>query len=301
MEIQTKLVKSIADILAKPVKVFQLDLEENKGYFNLLDKWSEKYINLRKATRRESKQSNYVSFRLQVQENLPVSAPGETVKGIDAKSPFNVFYIKEPQGRSFIKELLVPSRRSLADKDVIEIGMSFIKKNKLSKITDKDKLGTPLVISQKLRELGPNIKQGDTLTISQSVEFKREFLGFEVINSKQIVGIHPESREIISYNNIMWTPVDETSGRSMPYISQEEVLEKIDSVFAESKAKYKVTGVKPGMFQTNKVIFPVLAVYMEKPLEEHEGIQKRVLVINLVKGLDLEKEKKDLQRPANVK
>lgn len=301
MNDQTKLAGSIADILGKPMKVFQLDPEENKRNLDLMDKWAEKYINLRKATSRKNKQGDRVTFRLQVRKNLPISPPGEAVEGIDTKSPFYVSYTKEPQKRSFVKEPLVTSRRSLSDKDVIDIGMSFIKENKFCKITDNDKLGTPLVLSRKRYELKSDMKQGDALTISQRVEFKREFFDFEVINSKQIVDIHPDTREIMSYKNIMWTAVDETSGRSMPYISQQEVVAQIDSVFAKSKAKYKVIGIKSGMYQTDKIIFPVLVVYTEYQLEEEEGIpEERVLVINLVKGLDLGKEKKEVRRPTKA-
>jgi len=288
---------AITKILSKPMKVFKLDLTENERSFDLMDKWFEKHIDIKKAISRKSKKKDRVSFKLKVQKNIPVSSTGKALKGVEVKRAFNILYIKEPQKRRFIKELRVPSRRSLPDEEVIKTGVNFIKNNKFCKITESDKIGTPLVISRKRHELRPETKQNNKLTIYQRVELKREFFGFEVINSKQTVDIHPDTREIISYKNIRWTPVDEISGESMPYFLQEEVIKKI-----KPTDKYKAVKVKAGMFQTDKIIFPVLVVYTERLAEKPEGIpEERVLVINLVKDLDLEKEKKDERRPKKAK
>lgn len=288
----------LADILAKPVQVFQLDLKENDRNFNRTDKWFEQYFNFNKATRKQSREGDSVSFKLRLSKNMPVPPTREKVTGVAPREPFNVWYTKEPQRRSFMKELRVPSKRSLPDKEVIEIAEGFIKLNNFCKITDNDKLVEPLVISRKRQELKPDVKEIDKFIILQRAEFKRKFYGLEVINSKQIVDIHPDSREILSYKNIRWTPADEASGKSMPYISQQELIAQIDSAFAKSEVEYKVAKVKAGLFQTDKIIFPVLVVYTEGRIEQSEATPiERVVVINLVEGLGLEKEKRALKRP----
>jgi hypothetical protein len=290
--IAPKIKSTISDILSKPMKLYELDLEENNRIFEHIDNWFEKHINLKEATPTQDKQGGRLSFKILGSKALPILPPGEKVKGVVPKRPFSVLYIKESQKRSFIKELRVPTKRRLPNKDVIEIGKSFIKSNKFCKLTNDDTFGAPLVISRKRHKLGPDAEQEDELTLFQGVVFKREFFGIEVINSKQIVSIHPDSHEIISYKNVRWTPVNEASGKIMPYISQQEVIAKIESRFAKSKTKYKVKKIKAGMYQTDKIIFPVLVIYTE-PIENYEVIPiERVLVISLIKGLDLEEEKK---------
>lgn len=292
----------LADILAKPVKVFQLDLKENERNFIRTDKWFEQHFNFNKASRDQSAEGDSVSFKLQLSKNIPVPPTREKVTGVTATEPFNVWYTKEPQRRSFMKELRVPSKRSLPDKEVIEIAEGFIKLNKFCKITDNDKPADPLVISRKVQELRPDAKDIDKFIILQRAEFKRKFYGLEVINSKQIVDIHPDSREILSYKNIRWTPADETSGKSMPYVSQQELIARIDSTFARSEVEYKVAEVKAALFQTDKIIFPVLVVYTEPHIKQSEATPiERVLVISLVEGLPQEKEKRALKRPTQAR
>lgn len=298
--IDSTIVRQITNILEKPSNVFQLDLKENKIIFDRMDKQFEKYINFKKS--KSIKRDERIMFKLEQKKNIPISPPGITVKGIEPIKPFYVFYVKEPQKRTFMKKIDIPSKRTLPDTSVISVGESFITKNKFCKITTNDILIAPLVISRKRHELKPDIREEDKLTIIQRVEFKRKFFGLEVINSKQIVDVHPDSREIISYKNIMWTPVNETSGESKSYISQREVIAKIDSAFTRSTDEYKVTKVKAGMYQTDKIIFPVLVVYTKPTVDRPEVIpEERVLIINLTKDLDLDKEKKVVKRPTKAK
>lgn len=289
--IEPKIKNTIADILSKPIKVYELDLEENDRIFDHIDKWFEKHFNLKEATRMQNKQGDRISFKLPGSKAPPISPPGIRINGEAFKRPSGVFYIKESQKRRFIKELRVPTRRRLSNTDVITIGKSFIKSNKFCRLTDDDAFGDPLVISRKRHKLGPDGGIEDQSILFQGVIFKREFFGVEVINSKQIVYIHPDSREIISYKNVRWTPANELSGKKMPYLSQEEVISILEKKFTKSETWYKVKIIKPGMYQTDKIITPILIIYIE-PAYNYEAIPiEQVLFISLIKGISLEEEK----------
>lgn len=271
----------IADILSKPVQVFDLDLDENDKIFEHLDRFFGQFTESEGSKSTRTKRRDRDTLRARLPKNIPISPTG---KALVTREPVNVWYIREPQRRTFMKEVRVPSHYSLPEDEVVQIGKSFIVQNKLCRITDKDRLGRHLVGARERQALKLDLKETDKMTISQNVGFKREFLGMEVLNSKQIVEIHPDSGEVISYKNIQWTPVDETSGKTMPYLSFEEVIGEIESVFLKSKVSYKITEVKPGVYQTDKMIFPVLAVYSQRQPERADMVPiKEVLIINLVK------------------
>jgi len=291
----------IINILNAPIKIFQLDLKENTRYFNNIDKWFNKRIKFDNVYSQHKKDKR-ITIKMKLSENIQILADGKTLKGAPAKETFYAWYIREPQRRIFLKELQVPSKQYLPEDDVIQIARNFITNNTFCKITQNDKLCSAVVMSRKRHELKPSITEEDILILFHRVEFKREFFGMEVFNSKQVVYIHPDTREILSYKNIMWTPTDEATGESKSYLKAEDVLAKVKEAFAKSEDEYKVVKVKAGMYQTGKIVFPVLKVNIKRKLHKSEAIPiQEVLIINLIEGLDLKLEKKGIRLPIKTK
>jgi hypothetical protein len=291
----------VTEVISNPIKVYKLDMNENNRCFERIDTWFSQYINFKEAQIKQNRQADHIEYEQYLSKNIPIPAAREKIAGVAARELFTVTYIKEPQRRSFVKAIDVPTKQNLPDKDVIEAGTNFIITNDFCKITDMDTLSEPLVVSRKRHELKSDIQESDKWTIIQRVIFTRKLSGINVLNSKQIVDIHPDSREILAYKNFMWTPVDESSGKHMAYFSPEQILAQIDTAFAEFKDAYEVENIKLYLYQTDKFIFPVLAVYTSQESEVSETLpQEMVILINLVKDLGWPEDTRAIKYPVEA-
>jgi hypothetical protein len=302
VSIDPAIMDQISEILHKPLKTYHSDLVANKSYLERIDRWADHFIQIDKAKQRKSRTQDRVSYSLEMFKNFPILSSGDTVKGLVSNKSFNLFYIKEPRKRKFLKALEMPSSRVLSNQEVIDAGMEFIRRNQFYRETEYEKMVSPLVISQKIRTEGLNRESDDIRTISQSVEFKREIFGYEVVNSKQVVDIHPETKEILAYRNILWTPVAVGSGTLTPYITYDEIVAQLDAMFNGSKKGLEICKVKAALFQGDDMLFPVLIIHSRHRLEGSEGNpEDHVFILSLVKGLELNKNKDELIYPAQVK
>jgi|GEM_PF-1888699 len=292
----------ISRILAEPVTgVFELDLEEGERIFSVIDSYFGEYFDFETATRETSEVGNRTFYRLEMARNVPIIPTERDIslppgKAVETEGPFNAFYFQEPQERCFVKELSVPTENSIREEEAIEIGRAFIEDNGLCVITEDDTPSYSFAISIVREELGYDIPEPRAETLYEAVIFKRKFMDIEVANSKQVIGIHPDSGEVLTYINTSWTPVDEESRKTPPYKSKEKVLADIESLLGGPEVTYTVTSVEPAMFQNDELLFPVLTVYTEREADEARAIPAGLtLMIPLVEGLELEPDIEDIE------
>jgi hypothetical protein len=285
----------ISRILAEPVTgVFELDLEEGERVFSVIDGYFGEHFDFEAAIRETSEVEDFTFYKLEMARNVPIipterDIPLPPGKAVETKEPFNAFYFQEPQGRCFVKELSVPTENSIREEEAIEIGRAFIEDNGLCVITEVDTPSASFAISIIREELGYDIPEPRVETLYEAVIFKRKFMDIEVANSKQVIGIHPDSGEVLTYINTSWTPVDEESRKTPPYKSKDKVLADIKSLLGGSEVNYTVTRVESAMFQNDALMFPVLTVYTEREADDTRAVPTGLtLMIPLVEGLELE-------------
>lgn len=297
----------ISRILAEPVVgVFELDAEEGERIFSAIDGYFGKHFDFEAATGETSEDGDRTFYRLEMARNVPIIPTERDIslprgKAIETEKPFNAFYFMEQDRRCFIKELSVPTDSSLKEEEAVEIARAFIEDNGLCAITEEDAFLSSFAISIIREKLGYDIPEPRAETLYEAVIFKRKFFGMEVTNSKQVVCIHPDSGEVLTYINTSWTPVDEESRKTPPYKSKEKVLADIESLLGESEVIYTVTGVEPAMFQTDELLFPVLTVYTEREASDTRATPTGLtLMIPLVEGLELEPDIKEMELPREL-
>ncbi len=285
VEIPQDIENKIETSMKNEVMVYTLDIEGENQIFGNIDKWVEKQVNLADAKKLSNKRGDRFTCRVSLSQNKPIFCDKTRTSGIKSKEPFNVFFIKGAQRREFIKEISSPTTNQMEEKEAIRIGTDFISKNKFFLETANDMAVRPVVINQKIKILDESNHDLKDLNQYTRVIFRRSLSGSEVINSRQIVTLHPYSHEVISYKNLHWTPVIEMSGKLMPSLTEKEVLKKIRSHYKNSKHKYLVKEIRPGMFQTATQIIPVLAVTLEQQVKKAENQlpEKEILIISLIR------------------
>lgn len=293
----------ITGIMQQPIQVYDLDYTEGRRILKRIDDWSNKQLAISGAKRKEYTEGEQSGSHLKLESNIPISVAIEKVVGVKPNRPFDVFYFKKNFDRRFIKDLIVPTTRKLSQEEVERLGKDFIEHNGFHHNTKFDKIGKSKIISHMRRRINKKGGLGEKLVISQIAIFKRIFNGLEVFNSKQIVGIHPNSREILSYKSLNWIPVDERSGKKMVYDSPEKIFKQIESFFSTSPYTEKVSDVHLGMYLVNKMIVPAIRLKVKPQLNsgEREPIRK-TLIVGLVKGLNVGKEtKRPIRQPQEPK
>ncbi len=281
----------IDKIVNDPVKVYDLDLVENKLVFENIEKWVKRHIDLQKASCRSLDHRESVQCKLEVRENISIPYADADVDGVVSPSPFNIYFDKQPRSRSFHKALWVPTQKTQDKNFIADLGKKFIQRNRFVAVTNNDDIFDFFVLSWKSRIIREEPRAGDTYTILHRAKYFRRFHDLEVINSKQIVDFHPASLEIISYKSIMWTPIDESSGKYFPYLPIEEVIAQVDSFFVDEMEDYKIAEVQLAWYQSDYQIFPVLVIHTQRSEEEEQLYpMEQTLLVSLVKDIRIDED-----------
>lgn len=288
-----KVQSKIAKILQQPVQVYRVDSDAGMRILIKIDDWVNNRIDLSRANKNKFKKEDHEGFLVKMEKNAPISASGKNIQGVQPKQAFDVFYIQNSYKRRFVKDVTVPTRKKLSKETVERIGRDFIKHREFCRQTEFDRIGRADVVSRVRQQIKEAGALGEKLILSQDVVFKRYFKGLEVFNSKQTVGIHPESKEILAYKTFNWTPVNEQSGKKMTYEKLDVILKRIENAFEKSPYTFEVTDVSSGMYQAEDMIFPVIRIKAEPQLKEGEPEPgRKILIVGLVKGLEVGAEKK---------
>jgi hypothetical protein len=287
--LDTSFISQIKNIMAKPMKIYKLDIDARINTFNKIDDWFGDHIDYSKSVQFEDKVTGRVIYRIGMRENIPIVIPGQLKKGVEPTQEFFVFYIVNKKMRSFIKQVHIPSETTLPDSTVIELGNVFLLRSKFYDLAENEKIFNPEVMSQK-RESWDE-KDGGVQLMFQRVLFHREYMGAEVLNSRQIVRFHPESRELLSYKTVDWTPVNESSGEEAAYKKIDDVVMEILEIGDDSKLKYYVTKIKHGFYETETQLVPAIQVFIQPESNSETAIaEMHRLTISLVPGIELIKK-----------
>jgi len=292
-------IKSEIDgILKKQVPVYQLDLKTNEENFERIDSWFQQYVDLNGFTCTYEDRMGPVQCKLKLSKNIPIISTDNISTIIRSPKPFNIYYTKGPRKRALRKALWIPSKIERSKDYIKQLANKFMYQYGYYKQTNNDKIDKAFVVSWRTRPLDLNIKKTEVSTILHRVKFSRVFQGLEVINSKQIVDFHPESLELLSYKNISWTPVNESSGKFKQYLTMDEVLSQIHAFMKEDGDASKIKEVRLAWYQSPDLIFPVMLVKTERVDREIEIYPiEHALVISLVKGLRLDNEDYAFEKP----
>jgi hypothetical protein len=297
-------VKSMmASQLQAPTKVYTLDQNKQAEQWQRLDTWFEKRLDLNQAVVTENSKKTRTSLRQNMRKNRPIliDSKAKKLKTLDVKKEFNVFYIKKLNKRSFVKEISVPAKQVLPQTEIIAMGKKFIEGNGFCIQTDTDKMDSPLVVTRKRGTVQPGA-DGTRIEqiISQRVVFKRVFQGYEVVNSKQSVEIHPESGEILGYKNSNWTPVKAQTVKDATKVALRDVVKKVNARYSKVKRKVRATKSSYGMYQTNQMLIPVMLVYIqsEEDLSDRASVpEEEIMIVSLAKDIKLKKDNKVVRKP----
>jgi len=268
----------------QPGVTYRLDLAAGDAIFSRIDTWFEQDA----GSGRAADPSNGWSVVTGLKINHPILASGEVAEPVPVVRPFDVFYLQADRKRSFVKTLRVPALRALPDDEVAALARRFLEVNGFFRPTPDDRLTLSLVISRMRERMSSEDGPAERQTLYRRVEFGREFRGLEVVNSKQVVDIHPDSLEVLGYRSIRWTPVVLDSAKSEKTISSQELVAKIEARFLATKAK--VSGVRSALYETESLLVPVLVVDVDKPfgssLSGAEGSRLHLPLVRSVSSLE---------------
>jgi transposase-like protein len=291
--------QQIERIVAEPLRVYQLSPTENAKVFRTIDTFFHQNLGLNKAKQIRGKNLQTSTRTRRLPTNLLLLTEG--IKKVDTgtKESVSIWYETGPQERRFRKDLSKPVLASVPSDEITQQAQRFITQNNFCRITARDKIVDSQVVARKMKRFREKDEADETLTVLQRAIFKRQFNGLRVINSKQVVDIHPQTREILAYKSLKWTPVDATSGKLYPYLSKEKIIAHIDEVLGVSQKRNKIERLGSAYLQTDKLLIPVLLVEAE-PVDvavQHRPSEKRTLLVSLAQNLPKPEEDTKLRSP----
>ncbi len=284
-------------ILEKTQPVYHVDDEKGMMIFAVIDKWVGERMNLETAEKHISKDKQSIAYSVRkITGDQPVTK-------LQEKSAFNSFYLQSPYKRRYIKDVTEPVKIRLANNVVEKIGREFIREHGFCQETALDIMAKAEVIARIRQKVFEKETLGEKLVMVQNAIFNRKIDGLQVFNSRQIVGVHPKSKEILSYKTLNWTPLKEDSAKKMEYESLEVILDRIKKAYEKSSDTFDVSKISAGMYQQSGLIFPVVRI-KANPRKEEGSIEpgRKNLIVGLVKDLDLELgSRQKVMQPDSVK
>jgi hypothetical protein len=280
--------KQIDAILQRPHGTYRTAAKEEEAANERIDRFINEHLDFVRAESVSGGSGAVSKLRRPSLEVRPIRWDDKSAGQARALSFGSTWYTRGPQRRIFLKEVDVPTRTTLDEKEAVSIARAFIAEHGFARGKAADTLRVARVLVRKRREVTRDGTGGETQVLFQRVVFAREIEGMEVLNAKQVVDLHADSGEIVGYKRLRWAEVDVAAGgETLPYRSREEVMAELQGLLPRAGVDCTIQSVKPAMYQTADRIVPVIAVQTVRQAPPPGGrpIQETLLV-GLVGGLE---------------
>lgn len=337
--------------VSRPLQSMTIDgelLEQNR---QIVLTWVSGSIDLNKATKQVHKRFDRTSYRLNTNKEVirlphekliiklkPMQpqtlAPASTAKAqmllpqvvdqprlqvqqfkvVTLKQPITVLFREGQANFKFHKIKETVALQALSERDAIDAAKQFLVSNKFVQETQDDQIAEVYVQERRSNEEQAGERDRDVLH-QQDVVFQRKYQGRPVINSKIVVGLHPDSKDITMFKHYNWTPVQASvvNNKVVPKVKQQlqkpaasAVVRRLQEKIKKNSGTFLRADVKkamPAWFQTKDAMIPVMAfdVTMEYPSPKGKLTRDYLEVLNLAGSDDiLIPELKGVQTPSNA-
>jgi len=226
----------------------------------------------------------------------------QNVKAVTLESPIKNLYREGPMYFKFHKLKEGKVKQPLQESEAIQISKAFLFNNTFLKETVKDKIGNVYVLNRRINEGGAEGEEVADYVVQQDVVFERMYEGRPVINSKIVIGLKPDTREIILFKHFNWVPLEEqkekqlssqetqlfrsTHGNSNSPESKDTIINRLKQKIIKYGGNFTLANVNqviPAWYQTQDSLIPVLVskYEMEYPTEHGISIRQGIEIINL--------------------
>lgn len=284
--IPDEVVQKIDAILAMPAKVYKIDDEAEQKMLRNIDDFFNQYIDSRNAEAIIDSNGSYETLRQELITNKPISIYSGITQALKPDEPVIIWYTKEPKKRRFFKRLEIGSTTKLTDDEIKRLSRYFIQREKLCKETSFDRFKVADVTTHVRRERDAGNVAGKRHYLRQRAIIVRELFGLEVINSRQIIELHPESKELLAYKSIQWSPILLSSGMDYPLLTRNEVLQEIKAAYDFPASDQIIETVYPVYFLTEQKAVPCIAVFPKIRNDQTEPLQ--VMVFSIIQGITID-------------
>jgi hypothetical protein len=283
--IPSEVVQSIDTILTQPIRVYDLDHGAEQKILSRVDEFFSQHFDSRRAEKISDPDGTYETLRDEPGENKPIPLFSGEIPTLNPEAPVVVWYTKEPGMRRFFKRFQAPSPTKLPNDDVELLARDFLLREELCKETSGDRIGRAQVTTHVRRKRSADRSAGPQEFLRQRAVITRELFGLEVVNSRQIVEVHPESRELLAYKSLRWTPILLPSGREHQLLSRDEVLQEIKDAYDLPGVEQLIEAVVPVYFLTERFAVPCVAVHPE--IRDDQTAPGRIVVFSIVRDIPL--------------
>ncbi|OUC13016.1 MAG: hypothetical protein B0A82_19175 [Alkalinema sp. CACIAM 70d] len=282
--------------------LLSVDSALTEQHRQILRTWASGSIDFNKATQRKQIRFNRVSYTQNVMVDvlripteklqfiepigpkaLPI-APKlqlDRAERINLKQPMLILYREGPNYYKFQKLKEEGPQQLLANTAAIQLARNFLSSNRILQETQSDRIGEVVVRQRRINEDGESASsQGRDYLVQQDVVFQRLYQGKPVINSKVVVGLQPNSRDIVLLNHMNWAPVKATLrpmvtpsigtapslSVTLPTVSVASLQQRLEAKVRKVSGNFtkaEVNEVFPAWFQTANGLVPIVVFNME--------------------------------------
>jgi hypothetical protein len=271
--------------LADPLPLRKLDAARTQARLGQVDAFFAGYLDLDKATRMPDRhRAGTTNFRVPALAALPIRAdPGrEAPRGIDEAG--QAWYTRFDVGRSYRTEWRRPAATVLPEAEAGRLAREFLGREGMAVLTEGDELGTPRVLTRTRRLVAGSPEGQRREVLAQRIEFGRIFRGAPVINSRQVVEIHPGTKELLAYRISSWPVVAGGAGEARPYRTLDEVVSDVRAAHAKAAGSFRLLGGRHGYLATREELVPVIALRVERKVPAATAVRE-IFTVPLVKGV----------------
>jgi hypothetical protein len=263
--------------LGKAISVYALDTEASARISTAIQSWLAGKADLGTAVARQSQRfPGRVTYKLQPLPNtaeLADAAEPAAIINPDIIKP--IIFRKDVNFYSYRQFELSPALSRLPKLDAIQTAKDLLVSRKMLELTTQDALADNPVVREFRRNRDDGLGgEGNQELLMQGVIFGRAFRGAPVINSRILVDILPDTKQVVGLRHSRWTPVL-SQPRVTTLKTSTKTVEEVLAALRQRTGRYlgvrraTLSDVTPGWFQTDKDLVPILLCQVTVAHNDH--------------------------------
>jgi hypothetical protein len=292
----------LARLVSEPLPVVAVDSAAAAAFAERFRAWASATIDLAAADTRASARFDRVTYQQSLSQDRPLLLD-DTSKAATEVAPSRVWLREGPLYHSLLKDKMAGPQTARSEQELANAAWQYLVRSGLVESSEDAALSTARVMNRRVnRDLGGVDEEHDYL-VQQDVVLQRLVAGRPVLNSQIIVGVLPDSTEIVKVLIKSWAPLAsdiKAAPLHRPLLTPDQLelqlAANLDRSVGVDWTTARVRELIPAWFQTGDALLPAVACIVELEFADPSRNHTIVEALNPLGSTDTFRDAVELAR-----
>jgi hypothetical protein len=259
----------LAHVVSEPVPVVPVDSTAAAAYAERFRTWASASIDLAAADKRTSARFDRVTYQQSLSQDRPLLLEDASKAAVEV-GPGRVWLREGPLYHSLLKDKMVGPQTARSEQELTRLAWEYLVRSGLVESSEDAALSTAQIMSRRVNEDLGEVNQEYDYLAQQDVAFQRLVAGRPVLNSQIIVGVLPDSTEIVKVLIKNWAPLAsdfKAATLHRPQLTpdqlEQQLVASLDRSVGADWTTARVRDLTLAWFQTGDALLPAVACIVD--------------------------------------